>query len=106
MSASHLYTYAQVITLNFLYCSRLNTAFQYREQDSKFLPAKKGATRRGAGMWVAVVRDAGSSFAQVSFYFLLLWYFSRWGSERWCRCIGVRHWLIAGVVMPNTFIGL
>lgn len=70
-------TYPQVITLNFLYCSQW-ALLSITENKIKFLPAEREATHGGLGcFWVAAVWDAGSTFAQVSFNFLLPLYSSQ-----------------------------
>lgn len=56
--------------------------------------------------FLAVLYDPGSTFAQVSYSFLLLLYFSLWGLEKWCRLVLELHWLIEGILLPITLIGL
>lgn len=110
MSTSHLHIHAQVITLNFLYCSQW-ALLSSTEIETKFffffLPAQKGGHvlvegRLAGGGRIGCRKHFCTSF----FYFLLLLLFSQWGSEKWCGCIGGAALAIARVVMPITFSGL
>ncbi len=61
------------------------------ENKIKVLPAENEATRWGFGVSVAVVRDAGSTFAQVSFI-SCCFCISLSGGQR-SACVRALHWL-------------
>lgn len=105
MSTSHLYVYAQVITLNFLYCSQW-ALLSSTENKIKFLPAEKDATS-----WVFGILGWQSYRMQEA----LLHKFLLFPAALVFLSVGIRKAVqmyrdtalaITGVVMPIPLIGL
>lgn len=107
MPTSHLDIYAQVIPLRFsIYQSAVKTALQFEGKDL-VLPCREGwHTVRGWYLLAVFIGSRKLFCTSILFFPAALVFLSVGIREVVQMCVLALHWLLEGIVLPITFMGL